>query len=454
MFPIASADELSAIEEQIQAKQAEWEQADLAVQNNMIETVSTSGNGLLAEIYDNRGYNASPPLPGDDRKVYETHVPNIDFQWYSGTILGTGAEDIAVKFTGTITTTTDKSVTFYAPGDDGVKLYIDGELVINDWVDKGGGGSLSREIAFEANTPKQITLWFYENGGGANVWLYWDNEIVPREAFMTTTVERSINPELLAIANALYAELQVLIDQRDAILSATPTPTPTPEPTPEPVIIPEPTPIPEPVYIPPTPVVVEPIQPVISVPEVVVEPTLPVNVEPEPEPEPEPIVEPEPEPEIVVEEPEPTPIPEVEEPEPSPEPTPEVVIEEPEIVVEPEVVIEEPEPIPIIITEPSTPTPQPTVTEVPIGQQLVEQMQVDIDLSPTAVADSAVEAATATAEFVKDIFTNPAKALETLSAIGSSMTEEEREVARQVVVPVILVNNIISAVGVSIVRRF
>ena len=447
MFPIASADELSAIEEQIQAKQAEWEQADLAVQNNMIETVTTSGNGLLAEIYDNRGYNASPPLPGDDRKVYETHVPNIDFQWYSGTILGTGAEDIAVKFTGTITATTDKSVTFYAPGDDGVKLYIDGELVINDWVDKGGGGSLSREIAFEANTPKQITLWFYENGGGANVWLYWDNEIVPREAFMTTTVERSINPELLATANTLYAELQALIDQRDAILSATPEPTPEPTPIPTP----EPTPIPEPVYIPPTPIVVEPIQPVISVPEVVVEPTLPVNVEPEPEP----TVEPEPEPEIVVEEPEPTPIPEVEEPEPSPEPTPEVVIEEPEIVVEPEpepeVIVE---PTPIIITEPSTPTPQPTVTEVPIEQQLVEQMQVDIDLSPTAVADSAVEAATATAEFVKDIFTNPAKALETLSAIGSSMTEEEREVARKVVVPVILVNNIISAVGVSIVRRF
>jgi hypothetical protein len=134
------------------------------------------------------GYNNAPPTPTEDRKVYETVVPNIDFQFGSGGIFTNMTEDTVVKFEGTISSPVTGDVIFYAPADDGTKLYIDGVNVIDDWYDKGGGGSESQPISFTANVPKSITLWYYENGGGAWVELNWqlpgqEMTIVPASAF-------------------------------------------------------------------------------------------------------------------------------------------------------------------------------------------------------------------------------------------------------------------------------
>jgi hypothetical protein len=144
--------------------------------------------GLQVTVYNMLGYNNAPPTPTEDKKIYETVVPNIDFQFGSGGIFTNRSEDVVVKFEGTITSPVTGDVIFYAPADDGVKLYIDGVDVINDWYDKGGGGSESQPISFTANVPKPITLWYYENGGGAWVQLNWqlpgtEMTVVPAEAF-------------------------------------------------------------------------------------------------------------------------------------------------------------------------------------------------------------------------------------------------------------------------------
>lgn len=101
-------------------------------------------------------------------------------------------EDFAVKYEGFITAPCTCAIQFMAQADDGTKLYLDGVLITNDWRDKGGGGSVSQPVQFEQGVSKQITLWFYENGGGAWVQLWWmvDNEwvIVPDSAFSTLAV--------------------------------------------------------------------------------------------------------------------------------------------------------------------------------------------------------------------------------------------------------------------------
>jgi hypothetical protein len=127
-------------------------------------------------------------------------VPNIDFQWGSGSVLGGPSEDVIVRFTGSIRSDSTQNISFLATADDGTKLYIDNVLVADDWYDKGGGGTTTDPIAFTAGVPKTIELMYYENGGGANVFLNWDQsgsmDIIPASAFTSQAapVVKTIGP--------------------------------------------------------------------------------------------------------------------------------------------------------------------------------------------------------------------------------------------------------------------
>ena len=147
-------------------------------------------NGLNAYVWDVLGQNAAPILPDGLQPVVTTIVNNIDYQWSSGSVLGGPSEDVIVQFTGYITSPVTQDISFLATADDGTRLYLDGTLITDDWRDKGGGGTTSSPVHFEANVSKQITLWYYENGGGAAVHLYWDINgymtIVPTTAFSTS----------------------------------------------------------------------------------------------------------------------------------------------------------------------------------------------------------------------------------------------------------------------------
>ena len=140
------------------------------------------------------GYNNAPPVFIGNTTLTTT-VSQINQNWGSGGPANTYADDFQVKFDGQITSTTTGNIQFYAPADDGVKLYLDNQLVINDWYDKGGGGSVSQPVAFTANTPKAITLYFYENGGGANVQLQWNKgngwQVVPSTAFSRSSATQA-----------------------------------------------------------------------------------------------------------------------------------------------------------------------------------------------------------------------------------------------------------------------
>jgi hypothetical protein len=178
---------------------------------------ATSEPGLQVTIYDNYGYNGSPPLPSVSGRPVQctTTYLNID-QDFGNSICGL-YDDYIVKYEGYITSPTTETITFYPSADDGTKLYIDDVLVDNNWIDKGGGGNPSTPIDFIAGVPKPITLWFYENGGGNWVELAWNQgggySTVPAEAFTqnnesqyttTTTAAPYLNSvtNLVATANA------------------------------------------------------------------------------------------------------------------------------------------------------------------------------------------------------------------------------------------------------------
>lgn len=157
----------------------------LLLVNGRVNAESNAG-GVQVAVWNNLGFNASPPLPSaeptgelTDTDIWHNFDQQPLFNLY---------EDFIVRFQSNITTDVDAQVRFYAPADDGVKMYLSDVNIINDWVDKGGGGSISDPVAFTAGLSQPITLWFYENGGAAWVQLYWqinagDWQPVPASAF-------------------------------------------------------------------------------------------------------------------------------------------------------------------------------------------------------------------------------------------------------------------------------
>lgn len=147
-------------------------QTDLA--NAQPITIIT--NGIKATTYAYSGSTGSPLPTESTTPLSTTTVASINFEWGSGQVLNSGRVDnVIVKFEGTITLPDEATLVRYNTyADDGTKLYIDGQLAINNWRDQGAGYSQYSQT-YNVTTDKQqdFVLWYYEHGGAASVHLGW-----------------------------------------------------------------------------------------------------------------------------------------------------------------------------------------------------------------------------------------------------------------------------------------
>ena len=84
-------------------------------------------------------------------------------------------EDIVVKFTGKITVPSSwTSVYFAGYTDDGFKMYVDGNLAINNWVEQGATWSAYSPI-YNVSQDKtlDVEIWWYNGGGPGSYHLGW-----------------------------------------------------------------------------------------------------------------------------------------------------------------------------------------------------------------------------------------------------------------------------------------
>jgi hypothetical protein len=114
----------------------------------------------------------------------------IDFNW------GDSAPDpslvgkaFSVRWTGQIHAQYSENYTFYTNADDGVRLWVGGKLVVNDWRDQYAT-PMQGTVALQAGQTYDIKLEYFENGRPpAAVHLSWSSasqakQIVPPSAFV------------------------------------------------------------------------------------------------------------------------------------------------------------------------------------------------------------------------------------------------------------------------------
>ncbi|MDF2834633.1 MAG: hypothetical protein K0Q63_273 [Paenibacillus sp.] len=154
-----------------------------------LPTPPAKDRGLYAEYYTNKGPSGN--FAYDERKA-TTVDASINFADLNP-VLGrmTGREDTAsVRWTGQIAAPTTGDYTFYLKGDNGFRLWI-GDMdtpLIDFWEDKYDEEKTSRAITLEGGRKYDFKIEFFENFGGANLYLNWagpgiTKQIVPASAF-------------------------------------------------------------------------------------------------------------------------------------------------------------------------------------------------------------------------------------------------------------------------------
>ncbi len=154
------------------------------------------GNGMLEAceaVYDSglvAQYWASEDGDGSFSRLARVQVdPNIDFDWGGGApgVPGIDSDHFAVRWSGTVTTTSVAGTyTFYVLADDGVRLWVDGQLLVDEW-HGASGNEYSATIALGAGQRCLVAVEYYESGGDARVVFSWRppmgaKEVVPAAA--------------------------------------------------------------------------------------------------------------------------------------------------------------------------------------------------------------------------------------------------------------------------------
>lgn len=107
--------------------------------------------------------------------------PNIDFAWKGGAPKSVPVDHFSVRWTGQVMPRYSEQYTFYVLTDDGVRLWIDGQLLIDQWHDQPAT-EYSATIDLETGRWYAIQLEYYERAGEATIKLSWSSRSQVKEA--------------------------------------------------------------------------------------------------------------------------------------------------------------------------------------------------------------------------------------------------------------------------------
>jgi beta-glucosidase len=122
--------------------------------------------GLLGEYFDNPQLQGPPRLTRTDARMdfrWTLNSPGrgIPFDWYS------------VRWTGALTIPAAGPTQIGVEGNDGYRLYLDDQLVIDNWI-KRSYGTRTVPVSFQAGSTHAIRLEYTEPAGNARVKLIWN----------------------------------------------------------------------------------------------------------------------------------------------------------------------------------------------------------------------------------------------------------------------------------------
>jgi len=133
-----------------------------------------SGTGLRGNYYSS-SYSTNPFAGPISLSRID---PTVDFDWGQGTAgfpaPGIAADFFTVRWSGQVRALDTDTYTFYVKSDDGQRLWVNGQLLVNDWA-LHGATEQSGTIALNANQPYDLVMEYFEGAVNASSQLSWSS---------------------------------------------------------------------------------------------------------------------------------------------------------------------------------------------------------------------------------------------------------------------------------------
>jgi len=123
-----------------------------------IYVTSPVTKGLRADYFNNLTLTAPLAFTRIDPQVNFDNGTWVNFG-------GVGTENFSVRWAGQIVVPTSGSWTFFTQSDDGVRLYVNGQTLVDNWTHHGSTEN-SGTISLTAGVLYTITMEFFQGGGG------------------------------------------------------------------------------------------------------------------------------------------------------------------------------------------------------------------------------------------------------------------------------------------------
>lgn len=130
------------------------------------------GSGLKAEYFD------TPDLSGPALMQID---PQINFDWGGNDPRpGIDGQTYSVRWSGEILAPYSEEYTFTTTTDDGVRLWVNDQQLINQWQEQSAA-EFSANLTLEGGRRYKIRMEYYEQSGVASAKLEWKSATLTRE---------------------------------------------------------------------------------------------------------------------------------------------------------------------------------------------------------------------------------------------------------------------------------
>jgi beta-glucosidase len=180
------------------AKGSQIAEALEVIPSTALFTSSAPGarSGLNAAYFSNRYLSGLPTLTRVDSQV--------DFSWWGSPADGLPADNFSIRWTGKLRVPLTGVYQVGARGDDGYRLYVNGQVVAEDWTDHGATTRF-KEMYLVAGRYYDIQLDYYEASIYASVQLLWKP---PADALRAEAVEAASQSDLVIMVMGISPRLE------------------------------------------------------------------------------------------------------------------------------------------------------------------------------------------------------------------------------------------------------